>query len=46
MMALKSVLARRSFALSREMDATAILDDFAPLSAWLDELNAGRACGW
>ena len=31
---------------TREMDATAILDYFAPLSVWLDEQNEGRACGW
>jgi len=31
---------------SGEMDATAILDYFAPLKAWLDEQNAGRRCGW
>lgn len=31
---------------SREMDATAILDYFAPLKAWLDEQNKGRTCGW
>ena len=30
----------------REMDATAILDYFAPLQAWLAEQNAGRSCGW
>jgi peptidyl-dipeptidase A len=30
----------------REMDATAILDYFAPLQAWLDQQNAGRTCGW
>lgn len=30
----------------REMDATAILDYFAPLKAWLDERNEGRVCGW
>jgi peptidyl-dipeptidase A len=30
----------------REMDATAILDYFAPLQAWLDEQNQGRQCGW
>jgi len=30
----------------REMDATAILDYFAPLKAWLDEQNRGRTCGW
>ncbi len=29
-----------------EMDATAILDYFAPLQEWLDEQNAGRTCGW
>ena len=31
---------------SSKMDATAILDYFAPLQAWLDEQNAGRQCGW
>lgn len=31
---------------SREMDATAILDYFAPLKTWLDEQNKGRQCGW
>ena len=31
---------------SPEMDATAILDYFAPLQAWLDEQNADRQCGW
>ena len=31
---------------SSAMDATAILDYFAPLQAWLDEQNAGRTCGW
>ena len=30
----------------REMDATAMLDYFAPLQAWLDEQNQGRQCGW
>jgi len=30
----------------REMDATAILDYFAPVQTWLDEQNAGRTCGW
>jgi peptidyl-dipeptidase A len=29
-----------------EMDATAILDYFAPLKEWLDRENAGRTCGW
>ena len=31
---------------SREMDATAVLDYFAPLKTWLDEQNKGRDCGW
>jgi peptidyl-dipeptidase A len=30
----------------REMDATAILDYFAPLKAWLDQQNAGQPVGW
>ena len=30
----------------REMDATAILDYFAPLATWLNEQNVGRTCGW
>lgn len=29
-----------------EMDATAILDYFAPLKSWLDEQNSERQCGW
>lgn len=29
-----------------QMDATAILDYFAPLKAYLDEQNKGRQCGW
>ncbi|MFH6953578.1 M2 family metallopeptidase [Pseudoalteromonas sp. XMcav1-K] len=29
-----------------EMDATAILDYFAPLQKYLDEQNKGRQCGW
>ncbi len=31
---------------SKQMDATAILDYFAPLSAWLDEQLAGEPVGW
>ena len=31
---------------SREMDATAILDYFAPLTEWLEQQNEGRRCGW
>ena len=30
----------------REMDATAILDYFAPLQKWLEEQNAGQTAGW
>ena len=30
----------------REMDATAILDYFAPLQKWLDEQNKGQKVGW
>ena len=29
-----------------KMDATAILDYFAPLKTWLDEQNKGQKCGW
>jgi len=31
---------------TREMDATAIIDYFAPLMGYLKEQNAGRSCGW
>lgn len=31
---------------SREMDATAVIDYFAPLKTWLDDQNKGRDCGW
>lgn len=31
---------------TREMDASAIIDYFAPLMTWLDEQNSGQACGW
>ena len=30
----------------REMDATAIVDYFAPLKTWLDEQNKGMKSGW
>lgn len=30
----------------RRMDATAMLDYFAPLQKWLDEQNRGQVCGW
>jgi peptidyl-dipeptidase A len=31
---------------TREMDATAIRDYFAPLQKWLDEQNQGKPVGW
>ncbi|WP_437669314.1 M2 family metallopeptidase [Sorangium sp. So ce131] len=31
---------------SRQMDAAAMLDYFAPLKSWLDAQNRGRTCGW
>jgi peptidyl-dipeptidase A len=31
---------------SREMDATAIIDYFAPLMGYLEGQNQGRQCGW
>lgn len=30
----------------RSMDASAIIDYFAPLNAWLKKENQGRQCGW
>ncbi len=30
----------------RQMDATAIMDYFAPLKKWLDEQNKGKPVGW
>ena len=30
----------------REMDASAILEYFAPLQHWLEEQNKGQSCGW
>ena len=30
----------------RSMDASAILDYFAPLQVWLDSQNQGQVCGW
>jgi peptidyl-dipeptidase A len=30
----------------KQMDATAILDYFAPLKTWLDEQNKGKPIGW
>jgi peptidyl-dipeptidase A len=31
---------------SDRMDASAVLEYFAPLNEWLQQENAGRACGW
>ena len=31
---------------TRQMEASAILDYFAPLSGWLKEQNEGQKCGW
>jgi len=30
----------------RTMDASAVVDYFAPLKQWLDEQNRGQVCGW
>ena len=30
----------------KTMDATALIDYFAPLQRWLEKQNAGQACGW
>lgn len=30
----------------RQMDASAILEYFAPLQTWLEQQNAGQTCGW
>ncbi len=30
----------------RQMDATAMIDYFAPLKTWLDDQNKGQTCGW
>jgi peptidyl-dipeptidase A len=30
----------------KQMDATAIIDYFAPLKQWLDAQNKGQSCGW
>jgi peptidyl-dipeptidase A len=30
----------------REMDATALLEYFAPLKTWLEKENKGQSCGW
>jgi peptidyl-dipeptidase A len=38
--------ALETFTGQRDMDATAIMDYFAPLNAWLEEQNKGQQCGW
>ena len=38
--------ALEAFTGQREMDASAILAYYEPLSAWLKEQNAGKTCGW
>jgi peptidyl-dipeptidase A len=38
--------ALEAFTGQRELDASAILAYYAPLSAWLEEHNAGKTCGW
>ncbi|MBI5497109.1 MAG: M2 family metallopeptidase, partial [Deltaproteobacteria bacterium] len=30
----------------KQMDATALVDYFAPLKTWLDKQNEGKQCGW
>ena len=30
----------------REMDASAVVDYFAPLHIWLKKQNKNRSCGW
>jgi peptidyl-dipeptidase A len=30
----------------QEMDATALVDYYAPLRTWLDQQNRGKTCGW
>jgi peptidyl-dipeptidase A len=31
---------------TRKMDATPLIEYFAPLSSWLEKENGGRTCGW
>ena len=31
---------------TRDMDASAIIEYFKPLEAWLQEQNKGQTCGW
>ncbi|HWS25263.1 MAG TPA: M2 family metallopeptidase [Xanthomonadales bacterium] len=36
----------QEFSGSGKMDADAVIEYFKPLSAWLDQQNAGQNCGW
>ncbi|GMU43838.1 MAG: M2 family metallopeptidase [Xanthomonadales bacterium] len=36
----------KEFSGSERMDGDAIIEYFAPLSAWLEKENAGQRCGW
>src|SRR5262245_8527696 len=38
--------ALQAFTGERQMDGSAILAYYAPLSAWLKQQNAGKSCGW
>ena len=38
--------ALEAFSGERAMDASAVLEYFAPLKKWLDEQNTSRTCGW
>ena len=35
-----------AFTGEKDIDASALVDYFAPLSAWLDKQNEGQTCGW
>jgi len=35
-----------AFTGEKDIDASAIIDYFAPLNAWLTEQNRGKTCGW
>ncbi len=39
-------IALESLTGTQHIDATAMLDYFAPLQEWLDQQNTGRQCGW
>jgi peptidyl-dipeptidase A len=38
--------ALEAFVGTRDIDGTAVVEYFAPLMNWLEDQNAGRACGW